>query len=134
MTIREAIIAALTDAGLIFAPAAPVREQMQHIGTTRNRLTTVQLLGSADRLARIEALLGVPRDLPAVARFNGQLAAVLLRLALPAWDDGAAWFAGAAQRIAKRSPLTVYAEGATVTLEYRKKQGVLVLRIDYPKE
>lgn len=131
---RDAIIAALTEAGLTFAPAAPVREQMQYIGTTRNRLTTVQLLGSADRLTRIEALLGVPRDVPSVARFNGQLAAVLLRLALPAWDDGAAWFADAAKKIGRRSPLTVYAEGATMTLEYRKRQGVLVLKINYPKE
>lgn len=134
MTQRDTLISELTKYGLTFIPAAPTPGGlMQYIGTTASRMTTVQLLGPADRLVQIEALLGLPKDAHEIARFNGQLAAVLLGMALPTWKDAARWVGDAASKTHKRSPLKTEHDGVAVALEYRKRQGTVVMRITWPQ-
>lgn len=130
---RDRVIKALSEVGLQFGVGAPTPDgYMNVLGASKDRLTLVQLIGNDGDLVRAEVLLGIPRGVPAMARWQGKLLIVFIALVIPGWADGPHIVGPAIGKLRRKSPQKIHAPGdVQITMTYRKQQNLL-LRIEWP--
>lgn len=131
---RDRVILAFEAVGFTFSMGVPTPDKlMQYIGTTRDRLTTIQLLGPADKLKRVGMLIGYPRGAPGLGTFQGKSMVVLVGLLIPGWTEGPRILAQQVNALLKKSPQHfIGPQGEKLHLELVKKHAYLALRVEWP--
>jgi len=132
---RERVIAALTPVGFTFSMGVPTPDRlMQYIGTTRDQLTTIQLIGPADKLDRAGMLIGYPKNAPGLGTFQGKAMIILVSLLIPGWTDAPRLVAIALQNLYKKSPAHIDGpQHQRLTFNLAKKYAYLTMEIKWPR-
>jgi hypothetical protein len=79
-------------------------------------------------------MIGIPNDAPAALVRNTGICFILLKNALPSWEDGADWFSLALKRITDSPDKTseeITVGFATVKLILIKQLGICTLSVSY---
>jgi len=129
--LRKEIVDLLEATGFtVFLGAPTATNELNVMAQHRNNLSTIQLIGGP-RPRHIEMMLGLPRDLPQVVKFQGVLMNVLLTMCLPGDTELGRWLITSLTKIQSRSPLTmISADKSRVTIARNKKLGALIVSID----
>jgi hypothetical protein len=133
---RDRVIQTLTPVGIAFGMAVPTeRMEEQYIGTSRDRLTSIQLIGPADALHRCTMLLGIPQERRA-AHFQGKLIVVILALLIPEAPELQDVVGEAIPRLRKKSPIKIAGTPDHVNIElmHVRNQGYMAVRIQWPNK
>lgn len=132
---RDRVISAFSDVGFTFSMGVPTPDKlMQYIGTTRDRLTTIQLIGPADRLDRAGILIGYPKNTPGLGTFQGKTMIVLVSLLIPGWVEAPRLVSQNLRQLIKRSPTQLVGpQQQQLTFSLVKKHAYLTLEIKWPR-
>lgn len=116
--------------GFVFKEGAPVRGQPQVLGTSKNGLAMLQIIGPEDNIYEVSMLIGVPNDNPSVVAQNAVYLLGLVKVAAPDWDGGVQWVTDNLEIAIQEGEATTTHGGLKFTLQAIKELGMVGLFIE----
>lgn len=118
------------DIGFKFESSSNVDGQPRVMGTSRNGLAILELIGPSEDLAQATIIIAVPNDDEGVLVENVIYLAGLLKVAVPGWENSEDWLYDSITILADTGKVTTTYEDVIITLEGTKEIGLVTLIIE----
>jgi len=120
-----------SEIGFTFESSSSVASQPRVMGTSRNRLATIELIGPSSELVSASILIGIPNDDTQARNLNVAYTLGFIKHAAPEWIDGPTWFNDqivAMANGASTEASTTFSD-KQATLNVIKEMGIFTLTI-----
>lgn len=121
------------DGGIIVEKSTPVRGEDRYMGSTADKLATLEIIGPKINISKASLVLGVGvSDAPAgIIERNERFILHFLKNTMPEWKGSSEWGRYARKEALKTltSPKTIIKGNKIATLNYLKHTGALIITI-----
>ncbi len=115
--------------GFKFEPATAVDGQPRVIGTTPNKLASVELIGPADNLVQATIMVGIPSDDTVTLVKNAAFMAGFIKNAVPEWPEAVTWMNNNMEQASNMGKVETIVGNKQISLTIIKQLGMALITV-----
>lgn len=115
--------------GFVFETALPVDGLPRVIGSVKNKIATIELIGPSEDVYKAYMMVGIPNDSNDVVALNFIRLAALMKHAIPTWEEGISWLTDSLDRLKVEEEVQTTYDHLIITLTFFRSMGIMTLSI-----